>query len=273
MSTIQPSVTLIYQNDFILCLYFSSLFFLPSFPPVHHHCHHLLGIHPSISVSILLSLFCLHFSGSFSFPVCNILPQSLPPSCSCCHFHYVVCFFFWRGVTLSPSCPHLTYGSHLGLCLCPHIILPHLFLNFCVFQNFCHLFLFKFSLAPWPLFCLPLCLHHSISIYLLSGCLPALIFLFVLLHSLVPVPFLYSHLSVPICLHLSLLLPNIYILCLCLCLSFTHTHPCWFPCPSFPIWLSHFSITPFLSLLPSCWVACLMCLSHVSFSLFLCVFC
>lgn len=171
------------------------------------------------------------------------------------------------------SCPHLTYGSHLGLCLCPHITLPHLFLNFSVFQNFCHLFLFKFSLAPWPLFCLPLCLHHSIPIYLLSGCLPALIFLFVLLHSLVSVPFLYSHLSVPICLHLSLLLPNIYILCLCLCLSFTHTHPCWFPCPSFPIWLSHFSIAPSLSPLPSCWVACLMCLPHASISLSLCVFC
>lgn len=83
---------------------------------------------------------------------------------------------------MSPSCPHLTYGSHLGLCLCPHIILPHLFLNFCVFQNFCHLFLFKFSLAPWPLFCLPLCLHHSIPIYLLSVSQPSFFYLCCCIH-------------------------------------------------------------------------------------------
>lgn len=143
-----------------------------------------------------------------------------------------------------------------------------------MFQNFCLFFLFQFLSAPWPLFCPPFCLHHSVPISLSSGCLPVLIFLFVLLHSSLTVP----HLSFSV---LTLLFPspsssspsNIYILCLCFSLTHTHLYVGLLALVSlFDSLLISLSPLFYLCYHLSCWVTLLLCLSLVSISPSLCVF-
>lgn len=165
--------------------------------PVHHHCHHLSDIHPSL-VSILLSLVFLFLMVSLFLSL--IFSLNLSPLLA---LVFTLTMLPMLGGYLSPSnlwfslCS-VSLPSHMQY----HITLPHLFLNFHVFQNFCLFCLCLFSLALWHLFCLPFCLHHSIPTYLISSCLLVVIHLsicvaaFICLCSL-PI-FLCPHLSVPI---------------------------------------------------------------------------
>lgn len=124
-----------------------------------------------------------------------------------------------------------------------------------VFQNLSFLLLFQFPLAPWPLFCLPLCLHHSVPIYFISACLPVLIFVFMLLHSSVSVPHLSFSISILTFLFQSLSSPqppNPSQLTFTFSLFLSHTHtPILVFLPLFPSLSLSSSITPFLPLLPS----------------------
>lgn len=129
-----------------------------------------------------------------------------------------------------------------------HITLPHLFLNFCVFQIFC-LFYFSFS-SLWLLGLFTVCLSVSTALsLLLSGCFPVHIFLFVLLHSSVSIPNL--SLFSPFC---SILSSPLLTVTFILFVSISHTALCWCFCPCFPIL---FSPPLFLfSLLPSLLLGC-----------------
>ena len=222
----------------------------------------------SIYISLVVSLSCLLFSFHLS------------PSCSCSHFlsvasvgGWLVSILFLFNLRLSSwSVSVLTY-------IIPHY--PSSCISEFVFQDFslfCFFFFFKFPLAPWPLFCLPLSQSHSTYLsYLwlspsshLSICIAASICL------CSPPIFLYfcSHLSVPI----SVFTPvpptpprtNIYILCFCL----THIPLCWsYPFPLFDTLSYHpFSTSVTISLvgwLSSC--ACLLPPSFCSYVCFICV--
>lgn len=132
------------------------------------------------------------------------------------------------------------------------------------------LFYFSFSFL-WLLGLFTVCFSVSIALsLLLSGCFPVLLFLFVLLHSSVSLPYLsFSILTFLFHSFISSPPSNIYTLCLCLSYPSVLVFLPLFPYMILSSFLYHsFSISYHLFY----WVALLMCLSLLSISLSLCAF-
>lgn len=174
--------------------------------------------------------------------------------------------------------PSYLFPSNLWLSSCSvspfsyvyNATLPHVFEFLCVPEFLSFLFSFQlFYLASFLSALLSLSFypylsylwvspspHHSISVAAFIG--PC---------SLI---FLCSYLSVPISVFISRPLTFTFLVSVSVFLLHIHTFV-GFLAPLFSILFSHFSVTPFLSLLPSCWVTLLMCLSCLHLSDPLCV--
>lgn len=139
----------------------------------------------SIYISLVVSLSCL----SYSLSISPLLAPALTFSVASVGGWIVSSLFSFNLWLSSWSVSILTY-------IIPHY--PSSCVSEFVFQDFSLFCFFFFSNFLWllGLFSVCPCLNHTLPIYLTSGCLPVIIFLFVLLHPSVSVPHLSFSISI-----------------------------------------------------------------------------